>query len=109
MSDATSSRVPDLVNALTLEEKAALTAGVDMWATAAVPRLGIPAVQRHRRPQRRPGHGQLGPSGAAVGLHAVRVGARCHVGPDAGGRGAAPSLGGRGPRPRVPGACSPRP
>jgi len=32
------------VAALTLDEKASLTAGVDFWHTAAIPRLGIPAV-----------------------------------------------------------------
>ena len=42
MSDATSSRVPDLVNALTLDEKAALTAGVDMWTTARCPASASP-------------------------------------------------------------------
>jgi len=34
-----------LVAAMTLEEKAALTAGVGMWHTAAVERLGIPQVK----------------------------------------------------------------
>ncbi len=34
-----------LVAAMTLEEKAALTAGVDNWHTAAIARLGIPAVK----------------------------------------------------------------
>jgi beta-glucosidase len=33
-----------LVDQLTLDEKAALTAGVDMWSTPAVPHLGIPKV-----------------------------------------------------------------
>jgi len=33
-----------LVDKLTLDEKAALTAGVDFWSTVAVPRLGIPTV-----------------------------------------------------------------
>jgi beta-glucosidase len=33
-----------LVDQLTLDEKAALTAGVDLWSTPAVPRLGIPKV-----------------------------------------------------------------
>ncbi|HEY8523603.1 MAG TPA: glycoside hydrolase family 3 protein [Acidimicrobiales bacterium] len=36
--------IPRLVEQLTLDEKAALTAGVDMWSTPAVPRLGIPKV-----------------------------------------------------------------
>jgi beta-glucosidase len=36
--------VKELVDSLTLEEKAALTAGEDMWSTAAVERLGIPRV-----------------------------------------------------------------
>ncbi len=62
MSDATSSRVPDLVNALTLDEKAALTAGVDMWTTAAVPRLGIPAVRVTDGPNGARGT-QMGPTG----------------------------------------------
>ncbi len=31
--------------ALTLDEKASLTAGIDFWHTAAVPRLGIPSVK----------------------------------------------------------------
>ena len=37
--------VPKLVAELTLDEKAALTAGVDMWSTASVPRLGIPSIR----------------------------------------------------------------
>ncbi len=40
----TSPRVRELLAALTLEEKATLTAGADLWSTAAAPRLGIPAV-----------------------------------------------------------------
>jgi beta-glucosidase len=43
MADA--QRIAKLVSELTLDEKAALTAGVDMWTTVAVPRLGIPAVR----------------------------------------------------------------
>ncbi len=35
----------DLVTGLTLDEKAAMVAGVDLWHTAAVPRLGIPALK----------------------------------------------------------------
>ncbi len=31
--------------ALTLDEKASLTAGIDFWHTAAIPRLGIPSVK----------------------------------------------------------------
>jgi beta-glucosidase len=41
----TSERVAALVARLTLDEKAALTAGADLWHTVAVPRLGIPAVR----------------------------------------------------------------
>ena len=37
--------IAKLVAELTLDEKAALTAGVDLWSTASVPRLGIPSVQ----------------------------------------------------------------
>ena len=40
----TSRRVSDLLAALTLDEKAALTAGRDLWSTAPVERLGLPAV-----------------------------------------------------------------
>ncbi len=39
-----SQRVRDLISALTLQEKAALTAGRDLWSTVPVERLGIPAV-----------------------------------------------------------------
>ena len=45
MADERRERIAKLVSELTLDEKAALTAGVDMWTTAAVPRLGIPAVR----------------------------------------------------------------
>jgi beta-glucosidase len=37
--------IAKLVAELTLDEKAALTAGVDLWSTASVPRLGIPSIQ----------------------------------------------------------------
>jgi beta-glucosidase len=43
-----------LVAELTLDEKAALTAGVDMWSTASVPRLGIPAARRAQLGGHRP-------------------------------------------------------
>ncbi|MGH9230252.1 MAG: glycoside hydrolase family 3 protein, partial [Acidimicrobiales bacterium] len=36
--------IAKLVAELTLDEKAALTAGVDLWSTASVPRLGIPSI-----------------------------------------------------------------
>jgi beta-glucosidase len=62
MPDGTSSRVADLVAALTLDEKAALTAGVDMWTTAEVPRLGIPAVRLTDGPNGARGT-QIGPTG----------------------------------------------
>ena len=37
--------IRSLVASLTLDEKASLTAGVDRWHTAAIPRLGIPSVK----------------------------------------------------------------
>ena len=37
--------VAALTRALTLEEKAALTVGIDNWRTAGVPRLAIPSVK----------------------------------------------------------------
>ena len=37
-------RVDDLLAQLTLDEKASLTAGADLWHTRPVPRLGIPAL-----------------------------------------------------------------
>jgi len=37
--------IPALVRRMTLDEKASLTAGVDSWHTAAIPRLRIPAVK----------------------------------------------------------------
>ena len=43
--DEMSDRVDGLVAELTLEEKASLTAGVDMWHGHAVERLGIPALK----------------------------------------------------------------
>jgi beta-glucosidase len=38
-------RIDELVGKLTVDEKAAMVAGVDLWHTAAVPRLGIPALK----------------------------------------------------------------
>ncbi len=40
-----SQRVDDLLSALTLDEKASLTSGVDMWHGHAIGRLGIPALK----------------------------------------------------------------
>lgn len=51
-----------LVSALTLEEKAALTAGSDMMATSGVERLGIPVVSVTDGP-----NGARGPSYPGIG------------------------------------------
>ena len=42
---STSRDIAMLTSALTLEEKAALTVGIDNWRTASFPRLGIPSVK----------------------------------------------------------------
>ena len=42
---AMNARIDELLGELTLDEKAAMVAGVDLWHTAAVPRLGIPALK----------------------------------------------------------------
>ena len=39
------SRIDELLSELTVDEKASMVAGVDMWYTAAVERLGIPALK----------------------------------------------------------------
>ena len=38
-------RIEELLGELTLDEKTVMVAGVDLWHTAAVPRLGIPALK----------------------------------------------------------------
>ncbi|WCO66824.1 glycoside hydrolase family 3 C-terminal domain-containing protein [Iamia majanohamensis] len=71
-----SARVTEMVAGLSLEEKAALTAGVDFWSTLAVPRVGLPRVRVTDGPNgaRGPwtrGEGGLGavcvPCGTALG------------------------------------------
>ena len=48
MSEGHRRSIADLVGQMTLDEKASLTAGVDMWSTAGIPRLGIPPVRLFR-------------------------------------------------------------
>ncbi len=62
MAEGHRNRIAELVAELTLDEKVALTAGVDMWTTAAVPRLGIPAVRVTDGPNGARGT-QMGPTG----------------------------------------------
>lgn len=62
MAEGHDNRIAALVAELTLDEKAALTAGVDMWSTTPVPRLGIPAVRLTDGPNGARG-AHLGPSG----------------------------------------------
>jgi beta-glucosidase len=60
--------IDKVVAQLTLDEKAALSAGVDMWSTASVPRLGIPSVQLTDGPNGARGHrpGPAGPTATCV-------------------------------------------
>jgi beta-glucosidase len=60
--------VEALVDALTLDEKAALTTGADSWSTAGVPRLGIPKVWVTDGPNGARGRtmGAVGPTSACV-------------------------------------------
>lgn len=61
----TSMDIEELVGELTLEEKLSLLAGVDLWHTAAVQRLGIPSLKVTDGPNgARGAWGDLGPSSA---------------------------------------------
>jgi beta-glucosidase len=57
-----------LLGELTLDEKAALTAGADFWGTVAIPRVGIPKVRLTDGPHGARGStmGASGPTSAAV-------------------------------------------
>ncbi|MCH2184791.1 beta-glucosidase, partial [Myxococcota bacterium] len=68
--------VEELISALTLEEKALLTAGEDMWSTPAIARLGIPKIRVTDGPNGARGSSLLGlgdttaaciPCGSALG------------------------------------------
>lgn len=54
----------ELLDGLTLEEQASLTAGESMWRTAAIPRMGIPAVQVTDGPNGARGARFTGPTSA---------------------------------------------
>ena len=80
MAEGHDNRIATLVAELTLDEKAALTAGVDMWSTAPVPRLAIPAVRLTDGPNGARG-AHLEPSGptAACLPCGSALGATCRI------------------------------
>ncbi len=68
--------IDDILAQLTLEEKASLTAGSDMWSTVAIERLGVPALKMTDGPNGARGAALLGagsvtaaciPCGSALG------------------------------------------
>ncbi len=76
-------RVDRLVAELTLDEKVSLTAGATMWTTAAVPRLGIPSIMVTDGPNGAAGRRHVRADRRDRGVRAVRLGARCQLGPRA--------------------------
>ena len=96
--------VKALVGALTLEEKAALTAGEDMLSTVGGRAARDPQGPRDRRPERSPGEFAPRCRWSALDVHPVRLRHRRQLGPGAGGGARGPRRA-RGARPRVPGTA----
>ena len=80
-------RIEELLAGLTLDEKVVMVAGVDLWHTGAVPRLGIPALKvtdgpAGARGERWTGRGSASfPCGTALG--APPLGVSTHLNPPA--------------------------
>ena len=53
-SDFAHANIDEIVEALTLPEAIDLTAGVGFWNTAAIPRLGVPAIRVSNIPSLEP-------------------------------------------------------
>ena len=72
-ADGSTSEIERLVGAMTLDEKASLTAGADMWYLPPVERLGIPALKVSDGPSGVRGDSLIGrrslslPCGTAIG------------------------------------------
>ena len=76
------SRVAALVESLTLDEKASLTAGQDLWTIPGVPRVDIAPVGVTDGPNGARGTTLPGARGPTHHLRPVRVGSRCHPDPE---------------------------
>ncbi|MCB8983957.1 MAG: glycoside hydrolase family 3 C-terminal domain-containing protein [Ardenticatenaceae bacterium] len=65
-------RIDDILQAMTLAEKVSLLAGTDMWRTAPIPRLGIPALKVTDGPNGARGQdGNTGPKSACFPVGAA--------------------------------------
>jgi beta-glucosidase len=69
--EAVSRRIEELLGQMTLEEKAAMTAGADAWRSTGVERLGIPPIKMTDGPKGARGDGTSGTTSASFPVGAA--------------------------------------